>query len=1178
MQFQQNKASTKVLLGLLVSVLLLQMDVRAQVNTVEFGKNRVQYRKFKWQYYQSTNFNTYFYENGQTIANYVLQIAEEELPAIEQFVEYGLQRRANIVIYNNFNELEQSNIGLNLDWQTTGGITKLVNNKMIVYFNGDHSDLRRQIRQGIARILVDNILFGDDLGEFAANQALLDLPKWLVDGYVDYVAEDWSTTLDEQLKSAMLAGTYKNFYQFAFEKPLLAGHAFWYYIADKYKKENVTYFLYLARVYRNLNSASQRITKKKFKDVLRDFMEQVPEKYYKDITGRRNAPKGNVILTEDVKPNRDFIRFTPNPAPRSMTYAVVEYVKGQNQVVLYENFVERRVLLKNGIRSVDNQVNPAYPLLFWDGKGTRLGCIYWEAGKVKLFVYDVVKRYKPIKMEITHFEQIQSASFMLNSNTILMSAVRKGQPDIFIYKIEEDTYEQVTNDGYADLDASFVAFPNKTGIIFSSNRPDATTIGKDTGVATTKFNIFLTDTYNKSDFRQITQLSKMKYGNARFPVQYNTSHFTFISDETGIANRFAGFFTTRRAGLDSVYIVGDEILRNPSDGELDSTLKVWGKPAPDSVFAFSVTKDSAYVFPITNYQSGLVETKAAGDNGQVSEVRQEGDLKLVYRLKVDQAALQRRNVNPKPTEYRRKTITSAKLAGGQDMQTIIPGDTNQPARKKNDAFETGFETEKPDSVSANKPATVVDPFQEVEPEKVSVLQKAKLFPYRLKFSMDNFTGGFNNDVLITKYQPYTGSLPVQLQSGGAFNGMLKASVFDLFEDIRFTGAIRLPLIGGGGSSSIVGVGTGGTNLFIPASSSLFDGGGEWFARVDYLKKRMDYSLVYYRKTEIGAVGFENGNVVTGYEGKSYSNLYQAVIKYPFDKVRSLRLSTGVRLDRVTVRGVDTFSLKQTDVNKQTWAVNRLEYVHDNVIEKAMNIWNGLRYKAYMDVNALLNKPTHAQVKPGRMMFNLGFDGRMYVPIYRNFIWAGRLAADFSWGNEKIVYYLGGVDGWMFPKYNQFPTVDPSQDYSYQSLAVNMRGFRQNLTNGNNSLVFNSEFRFPVFSTLINRPINNAFIRNFQVIQFIDLGNAWDGDLFSGGLNKFERPQQIYVPSDPNGPIPDPTAVVRLKAGGIGPLAGGYGFGVRSTLLGYFLRLDAGWEMNGIFRGKPILHFAMGVDF
>ena len=58
---------------------------------------------------------------------------KKSCPVIERFVEYGIQRRANIIIYNTYNDLEQSNIGLNLDWQTTGGITKLVNNKMVVY-------------------------------------------------------------------------------------------------------------------------------------------------------------------------------------------------------------------------------------------------------------------------------------------------------------------------------------------------------------------------------------------------------------------------------------------------------------------------------------------------------------------------------------------------------------------------------------------------------------------------------------------------------------------------------------------------------------------------------------------------------------------------------------------------------------------------------------------------------------------------------------------------------------------------------------------------------------------------------------------------------------------------------------------------------------------------------------
>lgn len=1037
---------------------------------------------------------------------------------------------------------------------------------MVIYFDGDHANLRKQIRQGIARILTDNILFGDDLGEFATNQALLDLPKWLVDGYVDYVAENWSPQYDNDLKLALLSGDYKNFYQFAYEKPLLAGHAFWQYIADKYKKENVTYFLYLSRVYRNLNSASQRICKKKFKEVLKDFMLERSEMYEKDLRGRRDLPKGTVSIVEEVTHNKNFVHFTPNPAPRSQTYAVVEFIKGQYRVVLWENMTDRRVLLNTGVRSNENEINPNYPLLAWDGKGTRLACIYWSEGKVKLFVYDMIAHFKRIKQEIPHFEQIQDMKFMLNSNTLLLSAVRNGQSDIYIYDIEKDTYEQVTNDAYADLDASFVAFPNKTGILFSSNRPDATTRGGDTAVASQRYNIFLADNYNKSEFRQITQLTKMKYGNARYPMQYNTYHFTFVSDETGIANRFAGFFSTRRAGLDTVVLVGDQILRNPDPMEIDSTLKAWGKTQPDSVFTFSVTQDSAYAFPITNYQSALLETKIAGYQGMVSEVRQEGNLKLLYRLKVDESALKKRNLNPRPTEYRRKTIIAEEQASGAAIQFNKPGAQADSSKKISDIFETGFDKEKKDSAQTPQPQptenNVTAPVVPSQKEEETTLKKAKRFDYKLKFSVDNFSGGFNNDILVSRFQPYTGSLPVVLQSGGAFNGMLKASIFDLFEDIRFTGAMRLPLIGGIGTG--VGVGTSGSSVFVPVNQSLFDGGGEWYGRVDYLKKRIDYSLIYYRRTDLGNVQGIGGTSDL-FEGKSITNLYQAVFKYPFDKVRSLRISTGIRTDKVVVRGEinDTMTLKIPDINKQTFSVNRIEYVHDDAIQKAVNIWNGLRYKVYMDLDAQISKPSEGNLKPGRFTYNFGFDGRYYLPIYRNFIWAGRVSGDFSWGSQKIVYYLGGVDGWMFPKYSVNPKPqDPT--YAFQSLAVNMRGFPQNVANGNNAMVINSEFRLPVFSTLFNKPINNAFLRNFQLLQFIDLGSAWNGN-----YNKLSRPQVVYG---------DQPVQVMIKAGGIGPFVGGYGFGARSTLLGYFLRLDAGWEMNVFFQGKPYLHFGMGVDF
>ncbi len=56
--------------------LIFTFTVLGQVNTVEFGKNRVQFKKFKWAYYQTDNFNSYYSQDGEPLAKYVAQVAE----------------------------------------------------------------------------------------------------------------------------------------------------------------------------------------------------------------------------------------------------------------------------------------------------------------------------------------------------------------------------------------------------------------------------------------------------------------------------------------------------------------------------------------------------------------------------------------------------------------------------------------------------------------------------------------------------------------------------------------------------------------------------------------------------------------------------------------------------------------------------------------------------------------------------------------------------------------------------------------------------------------------------------------------------------------------------------------------------------------------------------------------
>lgn len=1120
----------------LFAISLLPLRADAQVSSVEFGKNRLQFKKLNWQYRQTPNFNVYFYEGGDQLSKYVLQIAEEELPGLERYIEYSLQLRGNIMVYNSYDDMKQSNIGLGTEVQEPGGTTVLVNNKMIIYFNGNHADLRRQVRQGIAKILTQNLLFGDDLGEMAGNQALLDLPEWLVDGYIAYAAENWSPGLDDDLKSEILSYKYKNFYQFVFDKPLLAGHAFWFYIEEQYGRENTTYLLYLARMYKSLSRAATVVTKvPKFKSLLRNFMTYQEEKYEEDIRRRKNIPKGSQVTSETITRKKDYYNFDVNPNRRNLAFTVVEYKKGQYRLILDENG-DRTTLLKIGAKSRMGDINPNYPLTAWDPKGSRLAVAYEEEGRLQLFVFDAITRVKPYKRELTgKFDQIQSMAYIYNDQNLLLSAVKNGKTDIFIYDLENETVKRVTDDVYDNLDASFVAFPNKSGILFSSNRPSAAQQGADTSLMMNRFNIFMVTDFapDKPELNQITQLTDMEWGDARYPTQYNDNHFTFISDANGVMNRYAGFFTTQRAGVDTLVLIDQQVLRNPDPEEIDSLLRVLNKQDVDSIAIVALSQDSAYAFPLTNYASGVRETTSSGAERQVSEVTRQSDEKILYKLKIDENTLRRRNVTARPTRYMEKLMERKRLAEGER----VVDRTREPGK---DIFQQEFEVTPQDTM---KP-------QYTDPDHARVLFAAKLFPYKpLKFSADYVTVGFNNNVLGTKFQPYQhGQGPIQLSSQNNFNGMIRVGVADLMEDIRLSGGLRL-----------------GTNLK----------DNEWMLQFSNMRKRVDWGLLYYKSVLTSELYF--GEYQDILPARIFSNLYQGTVSYPFDVVRSVRVTGGLRQDKTEFAGLDPVTLGTKTVARK-YALLRAEYVHDNTINPTMNIWDGLRFKVYADFNSEVTGNTTSS---GRSTFNLGFDGRVYKPIYRNFIWAGRVAGDYSWGDQKFIYYLGGIDNWLmfgdnravggarqFRFFNENNRPAPDVDYAFQTLAGNLRGFVQNAANGNNNFVINSEFRLPVFSTLFSKPINNAFLRNFQIIQFVDLGTAWNGQ-----FNSIGRPEIVYTdPNDEN------TVRVRIKAPGIGPFLGGYGFGARSTLLGYFLKVDAGWPMSGFFDSKPIIYVSMGVDF
>ncbi len=196
-------------------------------------------------------------------------------------------------------------------------------------------------------------------------------------------------------------------------------------------------------------------------------------------------------------------------------------------------------------------------------------------------------------------------------------------------------------------------------------------------------------------------------------------------------------------------------------------------------------------------------------------------------------------------------------------------------------------------------------------------------------------------------------------------------------------------------------------------------------------------------------------------------------------------------------------------------------------------------------------------------------------INRELVWVNRFAASSSFGYEKLIYYLGSTDDWIPIGQEQFINADDVNpkglNYRYHALAANMRGFPQNVRRGTNFAVINSEIRFPVFKYFIKRPIRSNFIKNFQLIAFGDLGSAWNGFDPWGKENTIDETQYFI------GPTENPSGILTVSKK-IDPIVAGYGVGLRTSLLGYFLRLDWAWGIeDGYAKEKPIFYLSLSLD-
>jgi hypothetical protein len=290
------------------------------------------------------------------------------------------------------------------------------------------------------------------------------------------------------------------------------------------------------------------------------------------------------------------------------------------------------------------------------------------------------------------------------------------------------------------------------------------------------------------------------------------------------------------------------------------------------------------------------------------------------------------------------------------------------------------------------------------------------------------------------------------------------------------------------------------------------------------------------------------------------------LRWPFSQVSAFEGTFHGRQDNIVPLATGLKELNEPNYTKY-WAGINLAYIFDNTRYLGQNLYHGTRLKTFVEAHQQLNREKWD-------LYTVGLDARHYVKIHRTLIWANRFAAGGSFGRSRLIYYLGSVDNWInfssrVQQFDQSVPIDYSRNYAFQTLATNMRGFTQNIRNGDRFAVVNTELRWPMIRYFANHPLSNNFLNNLMVVGFADLGTAWNGLHPWSGENAYDN----EVIPDP--PAPPLTITIDSNRE---PIVAGYGFGVRSMLLGYWIRLDWAWGIENNIILPRIFYFSMNLDF
>ena len=508
-------------------------ESKGQEYTGEFGKNRVQYKNFNWQYYSADNFDVYFYEGGKQNARRAAEYLEGEYDRITQDVlGYALYTKAKVFIYNSVSDLQQSNIGINNKDFSSSGQTDFVKPQVEIAYPGNAFEFKQKLIYSVSKLLIRDMMYGGSLTEMFQSSYLFNLPEWVIEGGALFITNGWSVEMDDYMRDYFKNRKFKKLGKLGGKEAAIVGQSIWNYISENYGMNNISNILNLTRINRSEQNSiiyTLGVTYDRFIDEWMAFYINMSDQ----VNANYQTPsEGFALLGENKK---GLIYHQAKISANGAALAYSTNYNGKYEVVVRDLTTGREnTVLRGGYKVINQEVDEEIPLISWKDNNT-LAIVNVSRGEYQLVLHDIGSG-RSQKRALNRVTQVKDFEFHENGKTAIVSADSKGQNDLYLLSLSKNSLRRITNDPYDNLNPRFLPGTNK--IVFSSNRTNDT-IKKETiklKVVESNFNLFLLDLdsiKNKVLFRVTNTLSRDIQ-----PIPQDSTVIYYISDQKGIFNLY----------------------------------------------------------------------------------------------------------------------------------------------------------------------------------------------------------------------------------------------------------------------------------------------------------------------------------------------------------------------------------------------------------------------------------------------------------------------------------------------------------------------------------------------------------------------------------------------------------------------------------------------------------------